>query len=244
MARFCSGADGRTNASGTTIQPTRQPSCRNTSTTRVPARTAAELSPPRSSSTRFEVFLHDRLAGRLDVVPEALVRPVERLQQNLAISVPTLSQIAAEAAFEGREEWKTSNMAIRKTAYSDRGLPKAGLNKFLAADGAFYLYADVSEFTSDSLEFAKQMLEKAMSRPPGVDFDRFTAIGFYSLFLCASAEEMREAGRVSSRWLDRNMRISGLRQKAVSNAMTSDRKLILAVSDAPGAWGGLRDLLE
>ncbi|WP_339501589.1 aminotransferase class I/II-fold pyridoxal phosphate-dependent enzyme, partial [Pseudomonas canadensis] len=38
------------------------------------------------------------------VVPEILVRPIERLQQNLSISVPSLSQIAAEAAFDGAAE--------------------------------------------------------------------------------------------------------------------------------------------
>src|SRR3954467_5570645 len=93
---------------------------------------------------------------------ETLVRPVERLQQNLAISVPTLSQIAAAAAFEGADE-----MEEVKHGYEENrrilveGLPKAGLTRFLPVDGAFYLYADVSDFTSDSFEFAKQMLEQA-----------------------------------------------------------------------------------
>src|SRR5205823_7681764 len=82
------------------------------------------------------------------VVPDALVRPIERLQQNLAISVPTLSQIAAEAAFDGRPE-----MDGIKHGYQENrrilieGFPKAGLSRFLPADGAFYLYADVSDFT-------------------------------------------------------------------------------------------------
>src|SRR5471030_3105817 len=89
------------------------------------------------------------------IVPAPLVRPIERLQQNLSISVPTLSQIAAEAAFEGRDE-----MEKVKRGYEENrriliaGLPQAGLKNFLPADGAFYLYADVSEFTSDSFEFA------------------------------------------------------------------------------------------
>src|SRR5690349_21289358 len=92
------------------------------------------------------------------VAPEPLVRPIERLQQNLSISVPTLSQIAAEAAFDGREE-----MDRIKRGYQENrrilieGLPQAGLDTFLPADGAFYLYADVSKFTSDSLAFTKQM---------------------------------------------------------------------------------------
>ena len=81
------------------------------------------------------------------VVPPPLVRPIERLQQNLAISVPTLAQIAAEAAFDGRAE-----MEAVKHGYEENrrilidGLPKAGLDTFLPVDGAFYLYADVSRF--------------------------------------------------------------------------------------------------
>ena len=50
------------------------------------------------------------------VVPDSLVRPVERLQGNLAISVPTLAQIAAEAAFDGRDEMEAVKQAMRRTA--------------------------------------------------------------------------------------------------------------------------------
>src|SRR6185437_13072614 len=92
------------------------------------------------------------------VAPESLVRTLERLQGNLAISVPTLAQVAAEAAFEGRDEME----AVKHGYEANRrilveGLPKAGLDKFLPVDGAFYLYADVSRFTTDSFEFAKRM---------------------------------------------------------------------------------------
>ena len=88
------------------------------------------------------------------VVPPSLVRAVERLQQNLAISVPTLSQIAAEAAFDGRAELEN----VRRGYEENRrilleGLPRAGFDSFLPADGAFYLYADVSRFSTDSFAF-------------------------------------------------------------------------------------------
>src|SRR5262249_11819837 len=78
------------------------------------------------------------------VVPEPLVRPIDRLQGNLAISVPTLSQIAAAAAFDGRAE-----MDAVKHGYEENrrilldGLPPAGIDKILPVDGAFYLYAEV-----------------------------------------------------------------------------------------------------
>ncbi|WLB50479.1 pyridoxal phosphate-dependent aminotransferase [Bradyrhizobium japonicum] len=137
------------------------------------------------------------------VVPEILVRPIERLQQNLSISVPSLSQIAAEAAFDGAAE-----MEVIKHGYQENrrilieGLPKAGLSKFLPADGAFYLYADVSDFTSDSFEFAKQMLEQAhVAATPGLDFDPIHGRSFIRLSYARSAAEMREAVDRIAHWL-------------------------------------------
>jgi aspartate/methionine/tyrosine aminotransferase len=137
------------------------------------------------------------------VVPEPLVRPIERLQQNLSISVPALSQIAAEAAFDGREEME----AIKRGYLENRrilieGLPKAGLKKFLPADGAFYLYADVSDFTSDSFEFANQMLERAhVAATPGIDFDPRHGRTFIRFSYARSADEMHEAVARIARWL-------------------------------------------
>lgn len=137
------------------------------------------------------------------VVPEMLVRPIERLQQNLSISVPSLSQIAAEAAFDGAaemEEIKHGYQENRRVLIE--GLPKAGLTRFLPADGAFYLYADVSEFTSDSFEFAKQMLEEAhVAVTPGLDFDPIHGRSFIRLSYARSAGEMREAVDRIAHWL-------------------------------------------
>ncbi len=137
------------------------------------------------------------------VVPDVLVRPIERLQQNLSISVPSLSQIAAEAAFDGAaemEEIKHGYQENRRILIE--GLPKAGLSKFLPADGAFYLYADVSDFTSDSFDFAKQMLEKAhVAATPGVDFDPIHGRSFVRFSYARSAAEMREAVDRIAHWL-------------------------------------------
>ncbi|WP_439400649.1 pyridoxal phosphate-dependent aminotransferase [Bradyrhizobium sp. DASA03068] len=137
------------------------------------------------------------------VVPEILVRPIERLQQNLSISVPSLSQIAAEAAFDG-----TAEMEAIKHGYQENrrvlidGLPKAGLTRFLPADGAFYLYADVSDFTSDSFEFAKQMLEQAgVAATPGLDFDPIHGRCFIRFSYARSLDEMPEAVDRIAHWL-------------------------------------------
>jgi len=139
------------------------------------------------------------------VVPDVLVRPIDRLQGNLAISVPTLSQIAAEAAFDGRAELETI-----KHGYEDNrailieGLPKAGLDTFLPADGAFYLYADVSRFCDDSFEFAQRLLQEAhVAATPGVDFDPAHGRQFIRFSYAGSAAEMREAVERIGDWLRR-----------------------------------------
>src|SRR4249920_399645 len=136
--------------------------------------TAAELSPHALVINSFSKYfcMTGWRVGWM-VVPEPLVRPIERLQQNLAISTPTLSQIAAEAAFDGRSEME----AVKRGYEGNRrilmeGLPKAGLDRFLPIDGAFYLYADVSAFTDDSFEFARRLLAEAhVAATPGIDFD-------------------------------------------------------------------------
>jgi aspartate/methionine/tyrosine aminotransferase len=166
--------------------------------------TAAELSPDALVINSFSKYfcMTGWRVGWM-VVPEPLVRPIERLQQNLSISVPTLSQIAAEAAFEGRlemEEVKRGYLENRGILIA--GLPQAGLTKFLPADGAFYLYADVSEFTSDSFKFASEMLEKAhVAATPGIDFDPVHGHRFIRFSYARSADEMREAVTRIARWL-------------------------------------------
>jgi len=139
------------------------------------------------------------------VLPPALIRAVERLQGNLAISVPALSQIAAEAAFDGRAE-----MEAVKHGYEDNrrilleGLPKAGFETFLPVDGAFYLYADVSRFCDDSFDFAKRMLEEThVAVTPGVDFDPQRGRHFIRFCYAGSAAEMHEAVERIAAWLRR-----------------------------------------
>jgi aspartate/methionine/tyrosine aminotransferase len=139
------------------------------------------------------------------VVPESLIRTVDRLQGNLAISVPTLAQFAAEAAFDGRAE-----MEQVKHGYEENrriltaGLPKAGLDKFLPVDGAFYLYADIARFSNDSLDFAKRMLAEAgVAATPGIDFDPVNGHNFLRFCYAGSAAEMHEAVKRIGEWLRR-----------------------------------------
>jgi aspartate/methionine/tyrosine aminotransferase len=139
------------------------------------------------------------------VLPPSLVRAVERLQQNLAISVPALSQIAAQAAFDGRAE-----MDAVKHGYEENrrilteGLPRAGLDKFLPVDGAFYLYADISHYSDDSFDFASRMLQEThVAATPGVDFDPVDGRHFIRFSYAGSAAEMHEAVMRIHDWLKR-----------------------------------------
>jgi aspartate/methionine/tyrosine aminotransferase len=137
------------------------------------------------------------------VVPRGLVRPIDRLQGNLAISVPTLSQIAAEAAFEGQAELEAIKHGYEENRkILTEGLPKAGLSKFLPVDGAFYLYADVSDFSGDSFDFAKRLLEEAhVAATPGVDFDPVNGRHFVRFCYAGSSADMTEAVERIGAWL-------------------------------------------
>ena len=137
------------------------------------------------------------------VVPPPLVRAIERLQQNLAISVPTLSQIAAEAAFaDGAELSKVRQGYEENRQILLQGLPRAGLDSFLPVDGAFYLYADVSRFSTDSFAFATRMLDEAgIAATPGVDFDPVNGHNFLRLSYAGSPDDMREAVERIHAWL-------------------------------------------
>jgi aspartate/methionine/tyrosine aminotransferase len=171
-----------------------------------PAVTALHLSPSAVVINSFSKYFC-MTGWRIGwiVMPEPLVRPVERLQQNLAISVPTLAQVAAEAAFDGAAE-----MEEIKHGYEENrrilieGLPKDGLDKFLPVDGAFYLYADVSRFSNDSFVFAQRMLEEAgVAATPGVDFDPTRGHHFVRFCYAGSAAEMHEAVERIGTWLGR-----------------------------------------
>ncbi len=107
------------------------------------------------------------------VVPEAHIRRVERLAQNMFICAPHAAQVAALGALEARDETE----AMRETYAQNRrlmldGLPTAGFTKIAPPDGAFYIYADVSDITDDSLGFAQEILDSAgVAVTPGLDFD-------------------------------------------------------------------------
>jgi aspartate/methionine/tyrosine aminotransferase len=136
------------------------------------------------------------------VVPPELVRPIERLSQNFFISVPTLSQHAALAAFDCRDELDAHVRRYRTNRdLLVAGLPAAGFERFAPAEGAFYLYADVAHLTNDSREFCRRMLREAgVATTPGVDFDRGRGAGTLRISFAGSTAEMEEAVRRLKAW--------------------------------------------
>lgn len=137
------------------------------------------------------------------VVPESLMRSAECLAQNLFISAPKLSQVAALAAFDAAEELESI-----KAGYAEnrlvllKALPEAGLTKLFPVDGAFYIYADVSHFTNDSMDFAKRMLaETGIAATPGPDFDPINGRRAMRFSFAGSTPDMEEAARRLKGWL-------------------------------------------
>ncbi|MGZ2257714.1 pyridoxal phosphate-dependent aminotransferase [Roseobacter sp. A03A-229] len=108
------------------------------------------------------------------VVPEDHVRIVERIAQNMFICAPHASQVAALAAMDAEDELQANLDVYRANrALMLRGLPEAGFTKIAPPDGAFYVYADVSDLTQDSRAFAADILEQAgVAVTPGLDFDQ------------------------------------------------------------------------
>lgn len=107
------------------------------------------------------------------VVPEAHVRRVERLAQNMFICPPHASQVAALAALDAIEECEANRAvyAENRRLMLER-MPLAGFDHIAPPDGAFYVYADVSGLTDDSRAFAAEILDKAgVAVTPGLDFD-------------------------------------------------------------------------
>jgi aspartate/methionine/tyrosine aminotransferase len=107
------------------------------------------------------------------VVPEDHVRTIERLAQNMFICAPHAAQVAALAALDCIPE-----LEANRAVYAENrrlmleGLPLAGFDRIAPPDGAFYVYADVSQLTQDSLGFAREILHKAgVAVTPGLDFD-------------------------------------------------------------------------
>jgi aspartate/methionine/tyrosine aminotransferase len=128
------------------------------------------------------------------VVPDDILRRTQMLQQNLFISAPTLSQLAAIAALDERHyyEEQKAHYAQNRLVLG-QGLRALGLD-VADGDGAFYAYANVGRFTNDCLSFCKQLLQEAgVAATPGVDFDRTNGSRFVRFSYAGSRATIEQA---------------------------------------------------
>lgn len=137
------------------------------------------------------------------VLPQELVRPVERIAQSLYISAPELSQVAAIEAFSatGELEAVKARYAQNRDLLMQR-LPELGFPLAAPMDGAFYAYCDVRRHTNDSMEFARRMLAEArVAATPGRDFDTRQGHRYMRFSYAGSNRDMVEALARLERWL-------------------------------------------
>ena len=165
--------------------------------------TAAALSPSAVVINSFSKYF-SMTGWRVGwmVLPEDLVRPVECLAQNMFISAPYISQVVAEAAFDCQDELRANIAGYRRSRdFLLQALPEAGFDRLSPAEGAFYLFADISERSNDSMAFCARILaETGVAVTPGVDFDRTRGNRFLRFSYCGPEGDMIEAAERLKAW--------------------------------------------
>jgi aspartate/methionine/tyrosine aminotransferase len=129
------------------------------------------------------------------VAPEDLSQRARAFVGNLFLTAPSLSQHAALAAMDAREELE-GHVAVyrRNRALLLEALPDLGLGAIAPPDGAFYIYADVGHLTNDSLAFCKQLLrDTGVATAPGVDFDPVEGRHFIRFSFAVSTPQVEAA---------------------------------------------------
>lgn len=139
------------------------------------------------------------------LVPEELRRAVDRLTGNFTICPPALAQYAAVAAFTPEATAEADGLLAH---YADNrrllldGLRAIGIDRPAPTDGAFYVYADVSHLTSDSLSFCEKLLaDTGVAIAPGIDFDTVHGDSFVRLSFAGPTADITEALTRMGAWL-------------------------------------------
>jgi len=168
-----------------------------------PVASAAEFSPSAVVVNSFSKYF-SMTGWRIGwlALPPDLVRPVECLAQNMFISAPHISQVAAEAAFDCHAELQANVARYRRARdHLLAALPTAGFSRLSPAEGAFYLFADISDRSNDSVEFCARMLREAgVAATPGVDFDQARGNRFLRFSYCGSEADMQAAAERLRGW--------------------------------------------
>lgn len=139
------------------------------------------------------------------LVPKSLQRSVDRLTGNFTICPPVLSQIAAVAAFTpeaiAESDGKLAHYGTNRQRLLD-GLRGIGIDRLAPTDGAFYVYADVSDFTHDSMTFcAKLLADTGVAIAPGIDFDTVRGSSYVRLSFAGPTSDIDEAVARIGGWL-------------------------------------------
>jgi aspartate/methionine/tyrosine aminotransferase len=139
------------------------------------------------------------------LVPAELRRAVDCLTGNFSICPPALAQHAAVAAFDPASIAEADGLVQQYAVNRDlllRGLPEIGLDRLAPADGAFYVYADVSAYTSDSLEFCSKLLaDTGVAIAPGIDFDTVHGGAYARFSFAGPVADIDEALHRIGTWL-------------------------------------------
>lgn len=139
------------------------------------------------------------------LVPTELRRAVDCLTGNFTICPPALSQIAAVSAFApeaiAEADANLRHYTLNRSMLLD-GLRRIGIDRLAPTDGAFYVYADVSAFTTDSLVFCSQLLaDTGVAIAPGIDFDTTRGDSFVRMSFAGPSSDIEEGLRRIESWL-------------------------------------------
>ena len=137
------------------------------------------------------------------VVPPSLVRPIQKVAQNIFISPPTVSQYAALAAFEAVGDLKRMKETYRQRR--DFLLPqlrRLGFTVPVDPEGAFYIYTDIGRWGMDSMTFVERALREArVALTPGYDFGSHLAGSHIRFSYANSMERLQEGCKRLEAWL-------------------------------------------
>ena len=143
------------------------------------------------------------------LVPPSGIDAARARMGNLFLTPPSLAQHAGLVAMDCREELNGNLQTYaRNRELLLAALPGMGLGRIAPPDGAFYIYADISEFTDDSLEFCQQLLrDTGVATAPGIDFDPVLGNRFMRISFAVSTREVEEAiQRIGPWFASRNRR--------------------------------------
>ena len=136
------------------------------------------------------------------ILPDNMMERIKKLSESLFVSAPTISQHLAYKIFDHTKELDSYVEEYRKNKeILINELPKAGITDFTTAEGAFYIYANISELSNNSEEFCSKILNEAhVSLTPGVDFDLTRGHKYIRICYAGSQENIIEACKRLKNW--------------------------------------------